>query len=322
MTPIAHGGRLAEAMRRYPDAPTPWIDLSTGISPHAYPFTVPGPDAWRRLPEPEAVAALEAVAARAYGVSDPACVVAAPGTQALIQLMPRLFPQRRIAIPGPTYAEHEAAWRAAGTVIDPVATCLVLCNPNNPDGRRHDPAALAAHSHDLLIVDEAYADFEPGLSLAPYLPLPKTIVLRSFGKAYGLAGLRLGFALTTPANAAMIRTALGPWPISGPAVAIGTESFADATWRAEAAVQAHAASARLDILLHAAGLTHIGGTALFRTVQTAAAHPLADHLARAGLLVRRFAHAGTWLRMGLPPDESAWARLSAVLARPRRLAGP
>ncbi len=321
MTPIAHGGRLIEAMRRDPDAPKPWIDLSTGISPHAYPFTVPGLDAWRRLPEPEAVAQLEAVAARAYGVNDPACVVAAPGTQALIQLIPRLFPQRRIAIPGPTYAEHEAVWRAAATTVDPAASALVLCNPNNPDGRRHDPGALANHGHDLLIVDEAYADFEPGLSLAPYLPLPNTIVLRSFGKAYGLAGLRLGFALTTPADAATIRTALGPWALSGPAIAIGTQALADAPWRTQAAAAAHQSAARLHALLQRAGLTAIGGTALFRTAATPAAEPIANCLAQAGLLVRTFANAPNWLRLGLPPNEPAWTRLSKALSRSRERVG-
>ena len=304
-------------MRRHPAAPRPWIDLSTGINPDAYPFDPPPPDAWRRLPEPEQLAALEAVAARAYGVTDPACVVAAPGTQALIQLLPRLFPQPRIAIPGPTYAEHEAAWRQAGSLItsSTPAAALVLCNPNNPDGARHDPAALATHHHSLLVIDEAYADFEPALSLAPRLPLPNTIVLRSFGKAYGLAGLRLGFALTTPAAATAIREALGPWPINGPAITVATQALSDSEWRQHAAATAQHAANRLATLLTDSGLHLVGRTTLFATARTQP--DLADHLlhrlASAGLLVRSFATPPGWLRFGLPPSAAAWDRLQRCL---------
>jgi cobalamin biosynthetic protein CobC len=320
MHTIPHGGRLLQAGRRWPDAPLPWIDLSTGINPAAYPFTPPGPDAWRRLPEPETVQALEAAAAAAYGVADTAMVAAAPGAQALIQLLPFVLPQRRIAIVSPTYAEHAAAWRAAGadTVATPAPTgrAAVLCNPNNPDGARHDPATLAAlaETMDLLVVDEAFADFEPGLSLAPFLPRRGVVVLRSFGKAYGLAGLRLGFALAEPAVAASIRRALGLWAIGGPALAIGAEALADAAWRNAAAATAHASASRLDSLLVGAGLRVVGGTALYRLVETPNAGALATRLARAGILVRRFEHAPHWLRFGLPGADSAWRRLAEALA--------
>ena len=313
MAPIAHGGRLQAAMRRHPDAPRPWIDLSTGINPTPYPFTPPGPGAWQRLPEPEDVASLEAAAARAYGMADPAGVVAAPGTQALIQLLPRLFPRPRIHIPGPTYAEHEAAWRSAGSVLTPEAPALVLCNPNNPDAARTDPAILAAIAWDLLVVDEAYADFEPGLSLAPHLPRPNTIVLRSFGKAYGLAGLRLGFALATPDAACAIRSALGPWAISGPAVCIGLQALSDTHWRVDAAQQAWRASVRLQALLRQVGFSPVGGTSLFQTADCRDPSHVAGTLARAGILVRQFDHSPGRLRFGLPPDDQAWARLAAAL---------
>lgn len=322
MEPIPHGGRLIAAMRRWPGAPRPWIDLSTGINPNAYPFTPPPPEAWRRLPEPEEVAALEAVAARAYAAADPAMVVAAPGTQALIQLLPRLFPQTDIAIPGPTYGEHAAAWRAAGTRVHEAglhqAGAGVIVNPNNPDGRRWNVAALPPMR--LLVVDEAYADFEPpGLSAIPLLPRPGLVVLRSFGKAYGLAGLRLGFAVTDPATAARLRAMLGPWAVSGPAVAIGTEALGDAGWRDAAARTAANTAVALDAALAAAGLPVLGGTALFRLTETQRAGALADHLGAAGMLVRTFGDSAGWLRFGLPPDGPALSRLSArLLRRPGR----
>ena len=309
---ISHGGRLEAARHRWPGAPEPWIDLSTGINPDAYPFEPPPAEAWTRLPEPEQVAALEAAAARAYGLKDPTMAVAAPGTQALIQLLPRLLPQARITIDGPTYAEHEAAWAASGATIAPDAPARVLCNPNNPDGRRHDPATL--HADRLLVVDEAYADFEPGLSLAPHLPRPGVVVLRSFGKAYGLAGLRLGFALCERALATRLREALGPWAIGGPAIAIGRAALLDHAWRVQAAGRANAAAARLARLLAASGLTVLGGTSLFQLGQTPHAAARYDRLGQAGMLVRRFDRAPTWLRFGLPPNDPGWARLQTALA--------
>lgn len=314
MSTLLHGGRLLEACRRHPAAPRPFIDLSTGINPDAYPFTPPPASAWQRLPEPEHVAQLEAAAARTYGAPDPACVVASPGTQALIQLLPSLRPQKRIAIPGPTYAEHAAIWQAAGAQVDPAlgtARAAVLCNPNNPDGTRHAPSALLALGLGLLIVDEAFADFEPGLTLAPALPHPGLVILRSFGKAYGLAGLRLGFALAEPALATRIRTALGPWAVSGPAITIGDQALSDRAWQTAAAARAHTASNRLRAVLTQAGHRAIGGTALF---QLAEGPPgLADALAEAGILVRSFPDQPGRFRFGLPPDEPAWTRLQAAL---------
>lgn len=320
MSPLPHGGRLAEARRRHPAAPDPWLDLSTGINPSPYSFAPPPADAWCRLPEDQDLAALESAAARAYRVADPAMVVAAPGTQALIQLLPRLLPQAEVAIVGPTYAEHAATWSAAGAQVrdvgEPQHPATILCNPNNPDGRRHDPAALAAFAAtaDLLVVDEAFADFDPALSLAPALPLPRVVILRSFGKAYGLAGLRLGFALAEPALADRIRIALGPWPVSGPALRIGHQALSDIDWRTAAAQAATAMGRRLDEVLTQSGLTILGGTALFRLAHAADAAALEHRLGNAGILVRSFAHLPGRLRFGLPPDETALRRLAEALA--------
>jgi cobalamin biosynthetic protein CobC len=326
-TPLPlHGGRLAAARRAFPSAPEPFFDLSTGINPYAFEVPALSPDAFRRLPEPEQVAALEQAAAAAYGVADPKLVIAAPGSQALIQFLPRLCPAPRVAVLGPSYAGHAAAWRAAGCVVHEAsrlgalrgAAAAVVCNPNNPDGRRHPAAELLelARTCGLLIVDEAFVDLEDaGLSLAPFLPQAGVIVLRSFGKAYGLAGLRLGFALAGPDLGPALRAALGPWPVSGPAIVVGCAALADAGWRASAAKRAAAATARLDALLRAAGLDVVGGTALFRLVASNHAAAAFDRLGRAGILVRRFPEHPRWLRFGLPGSEPAWQRLAAALAQ-------
>ena len=316
---IAHGGGLIAARAQFPAAPEPWIDLSTGINP--LPYLVPelSPDAYHRLPEPEAVRRLEAVAARAYGVADPSMVVAAPGTQILISLLPHLLRLDRVAIVGPTYAEH-----AAGSAVSVVpnigvidtAPGVVLCNPNNPDGRRIRDIELLALSEraGVLIVDEAFADLEePGLSLAPMLPA-NAIVLRSFGKTYGLAGLRLGFAVAALAMAKTIRMALGPWAVSGAAVAIGTAALSDGTWLHVTRARLDADVSRLDNALTASGARVIGGTRLFRLAKTPFAAATWQRLGQAGILARRFDATPNWLRFGIPGGD--WERIAAALGRP------
>jgi cobalamin biosynthetic protein CobC len=326
--PVAHGGSLANARLLFPGAPEPLLDLSTGINPVAYRLP-PLPQAcFARLPEPDAVQALEQTAAAAYGVADPACVVAAPGTQILINLIPRLWPLPHVAVLGPTYAEHERAWAAAGSRVDGVVAFdalggvagAVLCNPNNPDGRRVAPDALMgladrlAAAGGLLVVDEAFADLEdPGVSVAPLLPHPALIVLRSFGKTYGLAGLRLGFAVASPPRAAAIRTALGPWAISGPAIEAGLLALGDAAWRTDAASRLARDAAALDQVLWEADLQVIGGTRLFRLAQSDRAAVVFDQLGRHGIMVRRFDEQPRWLRFGLPNNAAALMRLRDAL---------
>jgi cobalamin biosynthetic protein CobC len=319
-TPLAHGGRLIAARRMFPDAPEPFIDLSTGINPVPYPLPPLPPEVFTRLPEPEAVAALQATAATAYGAVDPAMVAAAPGTQILIELLPRLWPARDVAVLGPTYGEHAAAWRRGGAVVREVATLdalagaevAVLCQPNNPDGRCWPPESLLRLTGPdrLLVVDEAFADLEgDGVSMVPALPRPGLVVLRSFGKSYGLAGLRLGFAVADVGFAAAVREALGPWAVSGPAIVIGAAALADTGWRIQTAARLAGEAAALDALLVQGGLVPRGGTRLFRLVQGHDADGTFAALGRAGLLVRRFEAHPTWLRFGLPGSVSAWQRL-------------
>ena len=326
---LPHGGHLGAARRRFPAAPSPFLDLSTGINPAAYPLPPLAPDIWARLPEPDALATLERTAAVAYRVADPAHVVAAPGTQILIGLLPLLLGRGPAAVLGPTYGEHAAAWHRVGVEIEEISSAeelagaqiAVLCNPNNPDGRRHDPGSLRRLADQLaarggwLVVDEAFADFDPALSLAPALPHAGLVILRSFGKAYGLAGLRLGFALCGRPLATRLRHALGPWPVSGPAAAIGTAALADPAWRVHAAASLQRDAARLDALLRQAGFTIRGGTALFRLAEHANAAAWFDRLGAAGILVRRFDAHPAWLRFGLPADQPAWDRLAIALRK-------
>jgi cobalamin biosynthetic protein CobC len=324
---IVHGGNLDEISRLYPDAPRPWIDLSTGINPSAYPLPSLSAESWTRLPTQTDEQALRAAAARRYGVRAPASIVAAPGTQALLQIIPRLRASGTVAVLAPTYEEHAQCWRHAGhrvRLVDNVhgledADVAVVVNPNNPTGRiipRTTLVALAAKlaaRGGLLVVDEAFADMlAADVSLAPELP-PAALVLRSFGKTYGLAGLRLGFAIAAAELAVPLRTELGPWAISGPALAIGSAALADDDWLHAARERLLADSRRLDALLIAAGCRIIGGTPLFRLAESANAQPLANKLAQHGIHVRRFSYNPAWLRFGLTGGDADWQRLEAAL---------
>ena len=325
---MTHGGRLGEARRLFPDAPEPFLDLSTGINPVAYPLPPLPTELFTRLPEPEQVAALGADAARAYGVARGEMVVAAPGTQILIDLLARLRPLSPVRVLGPTYSEYARAWTGAGCQVEYVtdagalcgATVAVVCNPNNPDGRRLSRAwllgladHLAARS-GVLVVDEAFADLEgEALSLAPALPHPAIVILRSFGKTYGLAGLRLGFALAAPEGANAIREALGPWAVSGPAIAIGRRALGDTAWLAATAARLARDARRLDACLTGAGLRVLGGTVLFRLAEMDDASSVFVRLGRAGIFVRRFGDHPGWLRFGVPSRDRDIERIGLVL---------
>ena len=319
--PVAHGGDLGEAMRRYPDAPRPWLDLSTGINPVPYPLPDLSADLWTRLPSRADYQALTEAAATRYGVKDASTIVAAPGTQALIQLLPRLWPKSKVAVVGPTYEEHEVSWRRQGHAVRTIRVLaeaddqeiVVVVNPDNPSGRLTPTTDLRAANRQI-VVDESFADFLPAAaSLAGDLPR-HAIVLRSFGKAYGLAGVRLGFAIVEPDLADALRSELGPWAVSGPALAIGRTALSDEAWLQSAARRLTDDGRRFDELLSAAGFTVLGGTPLFRFTRHDDAPGMVQHLARHGIHVRAFFFAPERLRFGLPGDEKGFRRLSLALA--------
>lgn len=333
--PIAHGGNLTELRRLFPDAPESLIDLSTGINPHSYPIPSLPAEVFTRLPEPGMIARLEALAAGRYGAPSAANVVAAPGTQILLPLIASLVDPGQARVLGPTYAEHVRAARLAGHAGREVhslaalagARLAVVVNPNNPDGRVIAPAELVAaarRTDGLLVVDEAFGEAAPdgmsvapdgvsvaGVSVAPETNMPRLLVLRSFGKFHGLAGVRLGFAIASVDVAARLRARLGPWAVSGPAAAIGMQALADRTWAVQMRSRLAADAVRLDQLLHSRGLAIRGGTMLFRLVQTK--DDLFHRLGRAGIMIRPFADRPGFFRLGVPPHEAAWMRLSNAL---------
>ena len=325
---LFHGGDLGAARRLFPGAVEPFIDLSTGINPNPYPVPRFPAALFARLPDPASMNALAQAAARAYGAASAAHVVPAPGTQILLPLVADLAPPGRAAILAPGYPEHAHAAALAGHKVKAMpgieacgdAALVMVANPNNPDGKiftRSDLLALAKELRrrdGVLVVDEAFMDVGPrDASLAADVACGNVVVLRSFGKFFGLAGLRLGFALAAPPLAARLGAALGPWAVSGPALAVGTRALADTIWIGRTRQRLDAAAQRLDGVLSGLALAVVGGTSLFRLVQTPAANALFQHLGHSGIWVRAFPDNASWLRFGLPANEREWRRLKTAL---------
>lgn len=325
-----HGGALDRMRAAFPAAPAPWIDLSTGINPWPYPVDGVPAETFAHLPTEAARMACHTAMADAFGAHAEALVVT-PGTELVIRLLPQLLPRiGRIAVLAPGYGDHAAAWRAAGREVvetaDPLnaatgCDAVMLSCPNNPDGRCFAAADLAACADDLarrgrmLIVDEAYADCAPGQSLAGLAGRDGLVVLRSFGKFYGLAGVRLGALLGPPDLVARCGDLFGCWPVSGPALWLGAKAYGDRRWAAATRTRLAEAAADLDRLLAAAGLAVAGGTSLFRHVMVADAGRCWRQLAGAGIYVRRFGWSDSHLRFGLPATAAARARLAEALLR-------
>ncbi|WP_103311113.1 MULTISPECIES: threonine-phosphate decarboxylase CobD [unclassified Pseudomonas] len=317
---LEHGGRLRNAARQYGIAEADWLDLSSGLAP--WPFDVPAipPRAWARLPETDD--GLEQAACDYYGALD---VLPVAGSQMAIQLLPRLRRSGKVGVLSPCYAEHAEAWRRSGYIVREVLEAevdffldsldvLVVVNPNNPTGlslapeRLLDWHARLAQRGGWLVVDEAFMDVTPALSLAAYTHLVGLIVLRSFGKFFGLAGVRLGFVLAERRLLKLLAEQVGPWAVSGPTRVLGQACLLDSDAHAAQRQRCEATSQRLALLLERHGFKPQGGCGLFQWLITEHAQGLHDFMAHRGILLRLFVNTSS-LRFGLPADDSEFLRL-------------
>jgi len=325
--PIAHGGALTEAMARHGGSASEWLDLSTGISPFTLPLPELTAECWRRLPDPAELLRIRELAMRHYGGS--VLPVAVPGTQAAIQLLPWLTPNAQVAaVISPTYGEYELSYRREGRTVEHVQTleaaadtqagAVVLANPNNPDGRetmRDDIFGFArAHRDRLVIVDEAFADLRQDLSMVGAAGMEQNlVVMRSFGKFFGLAGLRLGFVFAEPGLARILSDRLGPWAVSGPALAIAAHAFSRMDLISELRTKIDKAHTMTRSALNMAGVSIVGEAPLFFYCDVGDGEAVADKLAQRQVLVRAFDHSPSRIRIGLAPDELSAVRLRETL---------
>ena len=320
---LDHGGNLDSAVRRFGGRLEDWVDLSTGINRNPYPVPELALRHWTALPSRSDIETLQDAARQVYAT--PAKVLALSGAQAAIQLLPHWLSRGEARILSPTYNEYGAVLRAAGWNVRDVADLdalagadlAIIVNPNNPDGRIHAAAALLALLPRVghLVVDESFADAVPGFSLATEAGRSGLLILRSLGKFYGLAGVRLGFVLGAEADVAALAQLAGPWPVSGPAIAIGERALSDRAWAAATIARLAEEAPRLDGMAQKAGWSLVGGTPLFRLYDVGDAAAAQEALARKKIWARIFRERPRWLRLGLPGDEVEWARLAAALSR-------
>lgn len=317
-----HGGRLTEAARRYGGELADWLDLSTGINPRPWPIAKAGSIEWNSLPAPEALSELEAAAAALFGCAHDMCC-AVPGSEAGMRLLGRtlMMPGRTVR---PTYRSHDEAFADSLPIRfgeDPGrAVAVILANPSNPEGSHYTASELLAWHGSIgasggwLVVDEAFADATPEHSVATHvLRSRRLVVLRSFGKFFGLGGLRLGFIIAPPDIVGALRQAMGDWPIHAAALRIATAAYRDNEWIAQTRINLASRARALDVVLARHGLPASGASPLFRHVWTKEAAAQFERLARARILVRPFGDAPDRLRFGVPADAEALSRLDAAL---------
>lgn len=325
---IFHGGRLDEAVARFGGMAHNWLDLSTAINAKSYPVLEIPKQAWHQLPQQDKLDRLIDIARKAYGAGSDAPCSAGAGSQAHILALPFLFKPQSVAIVGFTYQEHGHCWQQAGHEVlvadglesaEASARIIVVVNPNNPDGRSFEPENLAALGKrlgakgGLLVVDEAFCDVARDLSTMKHAGQAGLLILRSFGKIYGLAGLRLGFAFGPELLIQRLQQRLGPWPLSGAALEIGTKALGDRPWINRTCKRLRRARAEFEGILAQNNLSIVGGTDLFVLIQHERAGELYEHLANGQILTRPFPGREDWLRFGIPGSKPALDRLAKAL---------
>jgi histidinol-phosphate aminotransferase len=317
------------------------IDCATSIR-------LPAPPAWLRArleaaldglgayPQTEAA---RAALARRHGRPPEEVLLTAGAAEAFV-LLARAFTPRSPVCLHPSFTAPEAALRAASHrvervlldspfLLDPAlvpagADLVVLGNPTNPTSVLHPPEVVAALARRgrLLVVDEAFADCVPGehASLAARRDLPGLIVVRSLTKTWGLAGLRVGYALAEAPVVGRLAAAQPPWPVSALA-AVAAEACSSAQALAEADAWAHELARERERL--AAGLATVpgvevvpGAAASFLLLRMAGGQALRERLRSRGLVVRRgdtFPGLGPdWIRVAVRDRETNERLLSAV----------
>ena len=334
-----HGGNIPWASKQFAIPENQWIDLSTGISPWHYPISTLSPRYFQQLPY--ATTQLYQAAANYYGC--PAEYLrAVPGSQYAIEQLPTLFAPQKIALPTWGYSEHQKAWQAQGSEIihytnhsellqllnQQAIPYALIIRPNNPSAafftieQVKQVEVLLQQKYPnkhLLILDEAFIDLYPQASFIRHPPGPRTVVLRSVGKFFGLAGIRLGFVCAQPALLQRLQAKLGQWLINGPSVGIGQQLFQDKPWAQQQRLRIRQQNKQLQQCLLQAGLpAPLHSAGLFTSVfgEPEKFLQIFIQLAKAGVLVRYFPHpTQACLRFGLPGQhqQACFTRIKGLL---------
>lgn len=310
-----HGGGVDAAIAHYGGARKDWLDLSTGINPNPYPLPDIPLHYWHDLPDEAPNQLLLASARDFWNVPKGADIVPASGVSSIIAMLPHLTDQSQVSIISPTYNEYANSFIGYTRESSETAPVQIRVHPNNPDGRLFTLAEIEDQHDQLTIIDESFCDVCPENSLIDLAERPNHIILKGTGKFWGLAGLRLGFAIASPDLTQKIAQHLGPWNISGPAQFIGQKAISDHNWIANTRVTLASMAKDLRDVLAQNGLSPLGGTDLFQLAETPSAKALHDHLCQNHILSRIFPYSEKWIRLGLPANASELTRLNDALER-------
>lgn len=330
MRHLHHGGGLDTAIAIHGGSRDSWLDFSTGINPRGWPVPDIDPGVWQRLPDHGLREALSHAARDYYSVNGDFDIHIGNGTQSIIQILPRfLGSELTVKIVGPTYEEHFHCWQSQGHQVaytDGLAGLVnescdvgIVVNPNNPDGKRWTPEEIIHAAERLngrggfLIVDEAFADVDPEGSVAGS-GQKNIIVLKSLGKFFGLAGVRLGFAISTSEIIAQLDQLAGPWATSGPALYLGTLALQDRHWIETAREWIEEASQRQADMLTRLGFDLVANIGLFMMITTPHAKAIELGLKSRHILVRDFEYQNQWIRFGLCKSQDERNRLRNALS--------
>ncbi len=282
----------------------------------------------------------ERIAAR-MSVDSAQVLVTAGADDALDRAMrASLCPGRELVLPSPSFEMIERYARLAGAGVvrvpwsaDPWPLggvlraltdrtgCVAIVSPNNPTGleaslddlRRVADAAPRA----LIVVDQAYAEFGDVDFAGAVRKTPNAILVRSFSKAFGLAGLRVGYVVGDARVVGWLRAAGQPYAVAGPSLAIATARLDLPSGDVEDFVaRVRSERERLEVVARELGLVALASKANFVLVRSPDAARIWERLAVRGIAVRSFPgkpDLADALRITCPGDEPSFQELVAGL---------
>ena len=307
-----HGGGIDAACAHYGGVWADWLDLSTGINPIAFPIPELDETIWARLPDDRAFDGAVSGARHFWNVPQNAAILPVHGLSSAIALLPRILKKQEAYICEPTYSEYHQNFLNAGWKVtrNEKAPFHIYVHPNNPDGRL---ARLKTQYADFMLIDESFCDLTPKHSFIHKADAKGVLILKSFGKFWGLAGLRLGFVIGDRSIVAKLAKAMGPWHASGPALQIAYKAFNDCAWANKTRARLENDAKRLDAIIRSKTQAKTYGTNLFRLYESIKAHHLYETLCHEKILTRIFSYRSDWVRVGLPGKECEWVRLQHAL---------
>lgn len=331
-----HGGDLSSVKEKYSDARYPWIDLSTGINPRAYPWekkidltALAGYAA--KLPQSSDVKKCTSIWLKYLNVKDRNNWLLTAGSQAIINILPSIFPDHKGIILKPNYNEYERTWcrhlREYTTItrdkfdVNLLAnnSVVMITNPNNPDAHLWQLEQIIhianelAEKNGFLVLDEAYTDLCTDISLTTCSIPDNVLLLRSLGKFFGLAGLRIGLTKLPSKLYAKTADDMGPWTVSSISMAIAQMALSDTEWISNTLKSLKLNMEKLESILLEHDFKIIGNTDLYCLVQHEQSSMVVDKLNRSGIYVRTFSDNPSLIRFGLPKNDIEYKRLQEAL---------